>query len=245
MQDRFAGDIGDFGKIVLLKALQRQRLSIGVNWYKTDPLESEKDATGAYKQNDGGYLTPLKYRGCDEELYDRLEIIFNSKHRSIEALEEPNLIPDTVYFSDPVSVSDRAGWHQRAMTELDTDLVFLDPDNGLLVDSVSPRSVRSVKYVLYEEVEQYLCKGKSVLIYNHRCRKPKEKYFREIIGKLQSLKKVTPEKILMITFPRRSVRDYFAISASLDHKDRIERTFREIAQGEFTKKLCYIPDLLL
>jgi len=33
MQDRYAGDIGDYGKIALLKALQTQGLSIGVNWY--------------------------------------------------------------------------------------------------------------------------------------------------------------------------------------------------------------------
>ena len=240
MQDRYVGDIGDFGKIALLKALQKQGLSIGVNWYKTGPLESEKDANGAFKKNDGGYPTPIKYRGCDEELYDRLEIIFNSKTRTIEALKNLNLIPGAEYFPEPVSVSDRAGWHQRAMAELDTDLVFLDPDNGLLVDSVSPKSVRSVKYVLYEEVEQYLCKGKSVLVYNHRCRKPKEKYFREIFGKLQSLEKVTPENILVITFPRRSVRDYFAVAASEDHRKKIENAFRDMTQGDLSKKICYI-----
>ena len=32
MQDRHAVDIGDFGKIGLLKALQTQELYVGVNW---------------------------------------------------------------------------------------------------------------------------------------------------------------------------------------------------------------------
>lgn len=34
MQNRYTGDIGDFGKLGLLRQLQlNTRLSIGVNWY--------------------------------------------------------------------------------------------------------------------------------------------------------------------------------------------------------------------
>lgn len=32
MQDRYAGDLGGYGKIALLKALQAQDLSVGINW---------------------------------------------------------------------------------------------------------------------------------------------------------------------------------------------------------------------
>ena len=35
MQDRYTGDIGDFGKLGLLRVLQAQGLTIGVNWYLT------------------------------------------------------------------------------------------------------------------------------------------------------------------------------------------------------------------
>ena len=48
MQDRYAGDIGDYGKIALLKALQAQELSVGVNC-KTDAPEFEKNPDGFYK----------------------------------------------------------------------------------------------------------------------------------------------------------------------------------------------------
>ena len=41
MQDRYAGDIGDFGKFGLLRALSSAGLSIGVNWYRTIPSASE------------------------------------------------------------------------------------------------------------------------------------------------------------------------------------------------------------
>ena len=33
MQNRYTGDIGDFGKLGLLRVLQESGLTIGVNWY--------------------------------------------------------------------------------------------------------------------------------------------------------------------------------------------------------------------
>ena len=45
MQDRYAGDVGDYGKIALLRFLQAQGFSIGVNWYRVVELESEKIRT--------------------------------------------------------------------------------------------------------------------------------------------------------------------------------------------------------
>ena len=35
MQNRYAGDVGDFGKLGLLRQLTSTRLDIGVNWYWT------------------------------------------------------------------------------------------------------------------------------------------------------------------------------------------------------------------
>ena len=56
MQDRYAGDIGDYGKIGLIRALQSQGLSIAINWYLVEPLDVEKKADGTFKQEDGKYL---------------------------------------------------------------------------------------------------------------------------------------------------------------------------------------------
>ena len=55
MQDRYAGDIGDYGKMALLKALQAQGMSVGVNWYKVEALDIEKKSDGSFKQEDGKY----------------------------------------------------------------------------------------------------------------------------------------------------------------------------------------------
>jgi transposase InsO family protein len=50
----------------LLKELSRQGLSIGINWYKTKTLDSEKKPDGRIKQNDGGYTKiPEVLKNCD------------------------------------------------------------------------------------------------------------------------------------------------------------------------------------
>ena len=48
MQDRYSGDIGDFGKIGLLKALQTQGLYVEVNWYRVGPMDTERKEDGTY-----------------------------------------------------------------------------------------------------------------------------------------------------------------------------------------------------
>jgi hypothetical protein len=53
MQDRYAGDIGDFGKFGLLKALEQTGLSVGINWYWTEPKRKE------IWQEDGKYRMVL------------------------------------------------------------------------------------------------------------------------------------------------------------------------------------------
>lgn len=243
MQDRYAGDIGDYGKIALLKALQAQGLSIGVNWYTAETLDVEKKADGSFKQEDGKYLIPEELCQCDEVLAKKLLDISSGNKRSIEALEKANLIPGAVYFSESVPVLLRSEWHQRALKILkNVDIVFVDPDNGMLVKSVGKKSVRSVKYTFYEEVSDYIEQGQSVLIYNHRCRKPEERYFRDICEKLQEYTGIEANGILKITFPKCSVRDYLAVPVSEDHARKIQDAFVHMEQGIWGMLgICRIP----
>lgn len=119
MQDRCAGDIGDYGKIALLKALQAQGLSIGVNWYKTETLAAEKQADGKY------YLIPEKLQHCDSKLANKIMEIAKSERRSIKAIEEADLISGAIYYSDQITVEQRNAWHQQALESLkEADIVF-------------------------------------------------------------------------------------------------------------------------
>jgi hypothetical protein len=189
MQDRYAGDCGDYAKVKILNAFKDWGLTVGVNWYKVSDLGFEKKTDGSFKQADG------KHRFYDDV-------------NSIADLEKK--LPGMVFFDEEVPVEGRSEWHQRAREALkDCKVVFLDPDNGIRCKSVGKTSKRSVKYVLHDEIKDYLADGKTVIVYNHRCRKKETKYFKDIYDLL--LKEgldIEAEDIGIITFRKGTTRDF-------------------------------------
>ena len=43
MQDRYTGDIGDYGKLGLLRCLAAAGLRVGVHWYRTSDEDHNED----------------------------------------------------------------------------------------------------------------------------------------------------------------------------------------------------------
>ena len=83
-----------------------------------------------------------------------------------------------------------------------------------------------------------------MLIYNHRCRKQESIYFHEICEKLEKSIGIPEEKLLKITFPKCSVRDYLAVPASEDHVKKIRDAFSSMEQGiRGELGVCRIPGL--
>ena len=74
MQDRYTGDIGDFGKLGLLRQLST-RSSIGVNWYLVPDERHNRD--GRHIE----YLTKNSFQICDPLLFDALARIVGSTDR--------------------------------------------------------------------------------------------------------------------------------------------------------------------
>ena len=214
-----------------------------MNWYLVEPMDTERKSDGTYKQEDGKSLIPEKLQVCDTLLAEKLTKIAKSDHRSIRSLEQGNFILNARYYSEPVSVAGREEWHKKALDLLnDLDIVFVDPDNGMLVKSVGKKSVKSVKYTFYEEVRDYVRRGQSVLIYNHRSRKQETQYFHEICYKLQEATGITETDILKITFPKCSVRDYLAVPASMEQREKIETAFTAMERGVWGENgMCRIP----
>ena len=234
MQDRYAGDIGDYGKFGLLRALSDVGLRIGVNWYATDPSQAEAQG----KQNSGGYPIPEKYDCCDPELARALRSISSSESRTILALEAAHFLPGAEYYPEKIDVLHRADWHQAALRQLDgQDVVFLDPDNGFQVKSVRERSKTSTKYVFYREAKDYVSRNQSLIVYQHRNRKKKEVYFREIRDCITA-QGIDPAIVSVITFPRYAVRDYFILSNE-KHRDVITSALTRFSAGSWgSKGLC-------
>ena len=245
MQDRYAGDIGDFGKFGLLKALLAEGLSLGVNWYKAEPPESERDRdTGTFLHEDGKHKINPKYFVCDEPLAGALRKISESDVRSIARLEQAALMDPskTVYYHEMVPVVGRRQWHNKALETLTScEVVFLDPDNGLSVKSVGKESAKSVKFVWDEELCDYLRRGQSVVLYNHRPRKKPEIFFPAFKERLFGMEGISNKSVSVLTCPKGTVRDYFLIAANAEHAIRISSALCKMVSGPWGKMgLCRI-----
>jgi hypothetical protein len=181
MQDRYVGDVGDFGKYGLLRYLMRTsgHRRMGVVWYLAPP---EANGDGRYL----GYLrNPRDFRDCDPVLFDRLRTLVRAGTRSVAAVRESEIFAcDTAFYerlacpeidpgSGPAAVaarrSHRNQWVAEARaTVAGCDLVFIDPDNGIGGRSFRPHGKRGHKHAAWDEVRQFAADGtRSMVIYHH------------------------------------------------------------------------------
>ena len=180
MQGRYAGDVGDFGKFSLLRSIFAcPENTIGVVWYKY-PDESH-NGDGRHIE----YLNNQSYKQCDQELVDILSHVVNGE-RSISHLESVGLLPkNTIYYSSILDFhltytrqtnahknsrkTERLQWLNKAVSAVkNCDVVFLDPDNGLEINSIpNIHQIKSGKYSYYSEVADLFKNKKACIIYHH------------------------------------------------------------------------------
>ena len=111
----------------------------------------------------------------------------------------------------------------------DCELVFLDPDNGLLPRSVSEGSRKSIKYALPEEIIDYYRAGHSAVFYSHRTREQLNTYLSRF-EELFDSDKIAGSTIMGISFCRGTIRDYFFILHE-EHKGKIIRGINNLLQS--------------
>lgn len=184
MQNRYTGDIGDYAKYALLRALS-PGLRLGLAWY-LHPDESHN--------NDGrhtDYLRqPDKWKALDPELFEILNDLINRDKRSVEAIEGAGIFsPNTMFASEPLHfptssrtgrVAWRRAWFQRTLDAVrGCELVFADPDNGLCADERLAGGEKPImkKISLAEAVE--LARDRTAIIYHHNTRS-KGGHYREV-----------------------------------------------------------------
>jgi hypothetical protein len=251
MQNRYAGDVGDFGKLGLLRCLSTNSdgggaLRLGIVWYLVpDELRG----------NDGKHIGYLKrtaknerrFRSCDAELYDALVRIV-STDRSVSNIESAGVLPaDTCYFNDELALSEfrtfgsswartsaRQKWLSRSLECVkDCDLLFLDPDNGLEVPSVEIHHQRAPKYVFFEELKTFASLDglKTLIVYQHLCRNGCAA--EQIDGRTQEIKDQLGDEraVLPVVYRRGTQRVFFIISFSAQQEEllrsRVKKMLRE------------------
>lgn len=186
MKDQYFGDINDFRKYGLLRALAGAgQLRVGVAWMLT-PDDGRTD--GEFRR----YLTqPERWRAHDSELHDRLRgLLEPGIQRTVRHAEAWELVPGARYHwpEVPVGVSARREWFESALEAMKgCDLVFFDPDNGLAVPSVGRGSMKAPKFLQWDEVAEAYRRGHSLLLYQHYPRRPRLQFEQELCERLKGL----------------------------------------------------------
>jgi hypothetical protein len=166
MKDQYFGDVNDFRKYGFLRSLTASTgLRLGVIWFLT---EDDGRADGRFL----GYLRqPKRYRHLDEGLFDRLTKLNSGIPRSVKLAKEWRLLPRNTKFSTERlsdDGDDRCGFWVKAMTDTrPCPLLFLDPDNGLEVESVPYNTKGSSKYVYWTDLEDLVPNEISIIVYQH------------------------------------------------------------------------------
>ena len=221
MQDRYVGDVGDFVKYGLLRAIRGTRC-LGVAWYL------HPDAGPAGDGRHTNYLQhPGEWRHLDTKLFDTLKGMIPNR-RSVAIIQQCGILGDAVFAADRlmvagVKVRDRLSWRQQWFDRIQhqlagCDLVFADPDNGLVPnDRFRPTRKESMKGIPIAEAIA-LAEGRTAVIYHHNSRRPGGH-----LNEIRWLKSELPRGTMAYYWRRVSNRTFFVINPH----DGIRRRLRE------------------
>jgi len=185
MKNQYFGDVNDYRKYGLLRALQSEGDGdLLVAWMLT------LDDAG----RDGGlrsYLgAPATWSKYDPGLFAGLAGLLRcARQPSVSLIEGSDLLPRASYYSAgvPDGRRERDEWRTDLLrAAAGADLVFVDPDNGIEVPSRPVGHTGSSKYVTWGEIEALWTAGCSVLIYQHFRREPRQAFAKRLAEELRS-----------------------------------------------------------
>jgi hypothetical protein len=179
MQNRYVGDVGDYGKYALLRQLiepdKCRSVRLALVWCLFPDEKSNNDGKHI------SYLRDSKFAQLDADLHAALASIISAGQRNVSAISECACLPaSTVFFSEPISIAEdtrvgpgkriqyRDAWLHACLHQTQKcELVFFDPDNGMEVASVPKHHPKSGKYIYWEELCPFWQRGNTLLIYHH------------------------------------------------------------------------------
>ena len=243
MQDRYVGDVGDFGKYGLLRSLcgadeYGAALRLGVLWYRFDGNEMLTANDGRHTEY---LLNPSRHERrlleCDTDLFQKMQQLVTGNARSVPAVEASGALPaDTLFFNsglnfDQTLLADqrdakRRNWLNAGLREVEeAEVVFVDPDNGLEVPSCGRLSPKGPKYAYYDDLRPCWARDQSLVIYHHlgRTYKGRKADAGEQIARLgEDLRREVPgAEPIALRYRRRSPRVYFVLPKP-EHANRLK-----------------------
>lgn len=235
MQNRYAGDVGDFMKFGLLRSLvvpvtaDGTELSVGLNWYLAP--DEGRNADGkhiSYLDVHSRHHSSL--RACDPGLMLSLASVVRNG-RSVAALEACDALPagsqtHNEMLRPELGPAGRRAWHQRGLDALaGCDIVFADPDNGIYS---GPRRSKLHKFALVDELADYAQRRQSLVVYHHHDRSS----HREVhaLRRLAELAVGTGQAPVAAVIARRGTCRFFLVSAAEPHRERLATSLRAYAR---------------
>lgn len=158
--------------------------------------------------------------------------------RCIQRIEKERLF-SAKYFSDEI-VADRANWHQKALQHtLGTDVMFLDPDNGLETLNMFLTGTATEKHVKWSELKDYYHRGQNAILYQHRPQMTKKEICIESVIRFQN-EYLKADAVMLLEFPKYTNRFYF-IFLHNEYRDEFEKIcdlmIRNWGKDDFCRKI--------
>ncbi len=236
MKNQYVADIGDYGKYSLLRLFIDSGISVGINWYLTDNDGSSDGKFTKYLDNDN-------LRGYDPELFDVLKTIARNSDKSVFDVQNSGILPDAKYYTDLLEPDgppserkqQRKEWFDKSIGALSgAELLFMNPDNGLLEDEDTARSDAN-KYILPCEAERYFNTGHDVVFYCHKGRRTQEEWL-EYKSRMGNM--LDHARMIILTFHKGTQRSFIFLIHE-DHYFKYRRITEKLLlkfDGLFTEE---------
>jgi hypothetical protein len=130
MRDQYTGDISDFLKYALLRAISRDDRKLGVAWYYNNDRDKRPDGRHI------DYILEERWRAVDERLWQELNKFYaefrkNPDHRTVKNIERLRIWPAGTIFhgtnsdeSVPRFLKNRPDWVNSMTERLDACEIF-------------------------------------------------------------------------------------------------------------------------
>ena len=170
MKNQYVGDIRDFEKYSVLRALTAASgLPLFVCWMLTGDDDGGDGRKLKYLEK------PERYRSRDAHVFDRLEEIVRRGERRVEAVEAGGVLENATFFRRELKgqESSRQFYFKEFLESLDgRSLVFFDPDTGLAPPRAAKTRANAAKYVFDDELADVYRRGHSLILFDHFKRVP-------------------------------------------------------------------------
>ncbi|MFN8177787.1 MAG: hypothetical protein U0167_07665 [bacterium] len=231
MKNQYFGDINDYRKYGLLRALQANgECGLLVAWMLTPDDGSGDGRLRGYLQDADTWMVhdPVLFKGL-------ASLLRQTSTPAVALIEESGLLARTSYYSAvvPDARQDRDAWRRGLLAAArGVDLVFLDPDNGIEVPSKPVGRKGSSKYVTWQEIEGLWEAGSSVLTYQH-FRRERHSTFAERMT--SALRERTGARLVAAL---RTPRVLFLLAAQERDEARVEKALARIRERWQPQMMC-------